>query len=140
MSVHQSDHTCFQKCRRFRTTRSGMEPPPSPCSLQSCCGYNAASLSPCRLLPLSYVNTFLSTGGGASGLQEDPPPDHHLRLEEGHAGGSRRPEGGGCRPQVSDLCSVGRFCIFLLSRVLNFLSRPPAVSIATTHLVSKRTS
>lgn len=120
MSVHQSDQTCFQTCRRFRTTRSGMEPPPSPCSLQSCCGYNAASLSPCRLLPLSYVNTFLSTGGGASGLQEDPPPDHHLRLEEGHAGGSRRPEGGGCRPQVSDLCSVGRFCIFLLSRLLNF--------------------
>lgn len=39
-------------------------------------------------------------GGRASHCQENPPSDHHCRVEEGNPGGQRRSKGGCCRPQV----------------------------------------
>ncbi len=35
-----------------------------------------------------------AAGSRAADRQEDPPSDHHLRLEEGHAGGARRAQRG----------------------------------------------
>ncbi len=35
-----------------------------------------------------------AAGSRAADLQEDPPSDHHRRLEEGHAGGAGRSQRG----------------------------------------------
>ncbi len=55
-----------------------------------------------------------AAGSRAADLQEDPPSDHYLRLEEGHAGGAGRAQrGSGGSWVTSGACLCVCVCVSL---------------------------